>query len=41
MRKKKRALFDEVIEGVSAMGAHRKGKLTLRTHRHDARPLLA
>jgi putative transcriptional regulator len=39
MRKKKRALFDELIEGVSAMGAHRKGKLTLRTHRLDARPL--
>jgi len=39
MRHKKRALFDELIEGVGAMRAHREGKLTLRTHRRDVRPL--
>ena len=39
MRHKKRALFDELIEGVGAMRAHREGKLTLRTHRLDVRPL--
>jgi putative transcriptional regulator len=39
MPHKKRALFDELIDGVSAMRAHRKGKLTLRTHRLDAPPL--
>ena len=39
MRQKKRALVDELIDGVNAMRAHRKGKVTLRTHRLDVRPL--
>jgi putative transcriptional regulator len=39
MRQKKRALFNELIDGVSAMGAHREGKLTLRTYRLDVPPL--
>lgn len=39
MRHKKRAVFDELIDGVGAMRAHREGKLTLRTHRLDVRPL--
>src|SRR5437667_7408241 len=32
-------LFEELMNGVGAMGAHREGKLTLRTHRVDVRPL--
>jgi putative transcriptional regulator len=28
----KRSIFAELMEGVDAMGAHRSGKLTLRTH---------
>jgi len=28
----RRNLFAELMEGVDAMGAHRKGKVTLRTH---------
>ena len=39
MRPKKLALFDELMDGVGAMGAHREGKLTLRTYRPNARPL--
>jgi putative transcriptional regulator len=39
MPHKKRALFAELMNGVGAMGAHREGKLTLRTHRVDVRPL--
>ncbi len=39
MPHKKRALFEELMNGVGAMGAHRAGKLTLRTHRVDVRPL--
>ena len=39
MRRRKRKLFDELIEGVRAMHAHREGKLTLRTHTLDAPPL--
>jgi len=39
MPHKKRALFEELMNGVGAMGAHRQGKLTLRTHRVDVRPL--
>ena len=39
MPHKKRALFEELMNGVGAMGAHREGKLTLRTHRVDVRPL--
>ena len=32
-KKAARNLFSELIEGVTAMGAHREGKVTLRTHR--------
>ena len=39
MRRKKRELFDELMTGVSAMRARREGKLTLRTHQVDVRPL--
>lgn len=39
MPRKKRVLLDELLDGVAAMGAHRGGKLTLRTHRFDVRPL--
>src|SRR5436309_2494869 len=39
MGRKKRVLFDELMDGVAAMAAHREGKLTLRTHRRDVRPL--
>jgi putative transcriptional regulator len=39
MSRKKRDLFDELIGGVRAMGAHREGKLTLRTHELAAPPL--
>ena len=30
---KKRRLFTELMEGVSAMRAHREGRITLRSHR--------
>jgi putative transcriptional regulator len=39
MKQNKRALFDELMDGVTAMGAHREGKLTLRTHRREVPPL--
>jgi putative transcriptional regulator len=39
MKQKKRALFTELMHGVAAMKAHREGKLTLRTHTIDVRPL--
>ena len=39
MGRKKRVLFDELMDGVAAMAAHREGKLTLRTHRLDIPPL--
>jgi putative transcriptional regulator len=39
MPRKKRTLIDELMDGVAAMAAHREGKLTLRTHRLDVRPL--
>ena len=39
MAGKKRKLFDELMEGVHAMGAYREGRLTLRTHKLDAPPL--
>jgi len=39
MAGKKRKLFDELMEGVRAMQAHREGKLTLRIHQLDAPPL--
>ena len=40
MARKKTNLFDELMEGVHAMRAHREGKLTLRSHHLDAPPLL-
>jgi putative transcriptional regulator len=39
MPRRKRVLFDELMDGVAAMAAHREGKLTLRTHRPDVAPL--
>jgi len=36
----KRRLFDELMEGVSAMKSHREGKLTLRTYKVEAKPSL-
>jgi putative transcriptional regulator len=33
-----RNLFDELMEGVQAMRAHREGKVTLRTHEIPAPP---
>ena len=35
----KRKLFDELMEGVSAMKAHREGKITLRSYRLNPAPL--
>ncbi|HEX4067176.1 MAG TPA: hypothetical protein VHZ09_14230 [Acidobacteriaceae bacterium] len=35
----KRRLFTELMDGIDAMKAHREGKLTLRTYRHDPAPL--
>ncbi len=35
----KRKLFDELMEGVDAMKAHREGRITLRSYRHDPAPL--
>ena len=32
-RVKKRDIFGELVEGVAAMGAHREGRITLRSHR--------
>ncbi len=32
-RLKKRDIFGELVEGVAAMGAHREGRITLRSHR--------
>ena len=37
---KKRNLFNELIEGVDAMRQHREGKITLRTHAVEERPML-
>lgn len=37
---KKRKLFDELMEGVDAMRQQREGKITLRTHEIEDRPLL-
>ncbi len=39
MTKKKRDLFGELMAGVEEMKAHREGKLTLRTHKVEAKPL--
>lgn len=33
---KKRDLFGELMEGVSSMRAHRKGRITLRSHQRAA-----
>lgn len=35
----KRKIFDELMEGVAAMKAHREGKITLRSYRIEAKPL--
>ena len=35
----KRDIFGELMEGVAAMKAHRKGKITLRTYRVEQAPL--
>jgi putative transcriptional regulator len=35
----KRDLFSELVEGVAAMKAHREGKITLRTHKVEVKPL--
>jgi putative transcriptional regulator len=35
----RRKLFDELMEGVTAMKAHREGKITLRTYHLDPAPL--
>ena len=37
----KREIFDELIEGVSAMKKHREGKLTLRSYKEEVPPLPA
>jgi len=37
--KKKRNLFSELTEGVSAMKEHREGKITLRSYKVEAAPL--
>ncbi len=39
MAKKKRNLFNELIEGVAAMREHREGKLTLRSYKVENTPL--
>lgn len=41
MTTKKRELFDELMEGVDAMGRQREGKATLRTHQVDELPPLS
>jgi len=38
---KKRRLFDDLMEGISAMRDFREGKITLRTHMVEQRPMLA
>jgi putative transcriptional regulator len=35
----KRRIFDELMEGVAAMRAHREGKITLRTYNLELPPL--
>mgnify|MGYP001812066086 FL=1 len=37
---KKRRLFDELMEGVESMQAHRKSKITLRSHEVEELPPL-
>jgi putative transcriptional regulator len=36
---KKQGLFDEIMDGVAAMRAHRTGKITLRTYKVEPRVL--
>lgn len=38
-KRQKRDLFEEMMEGVQAMKSHRQGKITLRTHRVEMKPL--
>jgi len=38
-KSKKREVFGEMMEGVRAMRAHRKGRITLRSHRIEPLPL--
>jgi putative transcriptional regulator len=35
----KRRIFEELMEGVAAMKAHREGKVTLRNYKVDVTPL--
>ena len=35
----KRSIFSELMEGVTAMKAHREGKITLRSYKVEAAPL--
>lgn len=35
----KRRIFDELMEGVAAMKAHREGKVTLRSYKVEVAPL--
>jgi len=35
----KRKIFDELMEGVALMKAHREGKITLRSYKVEAKPL--
>lgn len=35
----KRKIFDELMEGISEMSAHREGKLTLRSYKIEPTPL--
>ena len=35
----KRRVFDELMEGVSALKSHREGKLTMRTYKVDSKTL--
>ena len=37
---KKRNLFDELMQGIDAMGEQREGKITLRTHEVEELPPL-
>jgi putative transcriptional regulator len=37
----KRNIFAELMDGVGEMRAHREGRLTLRTHRLESKPLPA
>jgi len=35
----RRNIFDELMEGVSAMKSHREGKITLRSYKIEPKPL--